>query len=68
MKVRIRRRRRFLARLIAVTALSVGVMAVGAGTASARIMTKHPAAVTVPELKVSVSFGGGLSRENFTLN
>jgi len=65
--LRIRRRRMFLARMTTVTALSVAAMAVGTGTVSARSMTKHPAAVTVPEVKVSVSFSG-LSRENFTLN
>jgi hypothetical protein len=51
----IRRRRVFLARMIAVTALSVAAIGVGTDTVSARIMTKHPAKVTVPELKVSIA-------------
>ena len=54
--LRIRRRRVFLARMIAVAALSVAAIGVGTGTASAREMTKHPAKVTVPDLKVSVTF------------
>jgi len=42
--------------MIAVTALTVAAIGAGAGTASARIMTKHPAAVTIPDVKISVSF------------
>jgi len=52
---RLRRRRVFSARMLTVAALSVAALGLGAGTVTASSMTTHPAKVTVPELKVSVS-------------
>jgi hypothetical protein len=41
--------------MIAVAALSVAALGLGTGTVTASSMSKHPAKVTVPDLKVSVS-------------
>jgi hypothetical protein len=41
--------------MITVAALSVAALGLGTGTVTASTMTTHPAKVTVPDLKVSVS-------------